>query len=99
MKIITIQKIGYNHPSQANWSYGIWNVSTIDTDGCEYQMSYTTKESFGGDSRFRNQWKDAGVKVIELKAIYPEQKITGISKMIILDGKEFETIIAEFINK
>lgn len=30
MKQITIAKIGYNAPSQANWTYGIWLVSFVD---------------------------------------------------------------------
>jgi len=98
MKIITISKIGYNHPSQANWSYGIWKIDTIDTEK-EYNMSYTVSETFGGDSRFRSRWNNSPVKIIETKAVYPSQKITGIRSMLDIESEEFNKEIAEFINK
>lgn len=97
MKIITISKIGYNHPSQANWNYGIWKVDTIDTGGYEYQMSYVVRENFGGDSRFRQALELAGIKVNRTKDVYTgtgTPKITGISKMQDMESKEF---IAEII--
>lgn len=98
-KIITISKIGYNHPSQANWSYGIWKVDTINTAD-SYNMSYTVKETFGGDSRFRKAVKEKfGVEVLETKGVLGTPKITGISKMIDIESKELMQIISEFLTK
>lgn len=77
MKIITLSKIGYNAPSQANWCYGIWKIDTIDTKE-KYQMSYLVKENFGGDYRLREQIP----QIIETKGVYTStgtQKITGIA--------------------
>jgi hypothetical protein len=97
MKIITYSRIGYNHPSQANWNYDIWKVDTIDTDKA-YNMSYTVKETFGGDSRFASRWSNSGVPVIETKGVYPQQKITGIRSMLDMEGEEFNSEIVAFIN-
>ena len=69
MKIITYSRIGYNHPSQANWSYGIWKVDLINTDN-EYNLSHTVRENFGGDSRFREGLKKLDISVIETKGVY-----------------------------
>ena len=93
-KIVTYSKIGYNHPSQANWSYGIWKVDIIDTKS-DYCMSYTVRESFGGDSRFRKALQEADIRVIETKGVIGTPKITGISKMQIMDSKEFIADIIE----
>lgn len=102
MKIITISKIGYNAPSQANWSYGIWKLDMIDTESA-YNMSYTTKENFGGDSRLRNKVKEElGFEILETKGTYTgtgTPKITGITKVLNLEGDEVFNIIKEFINK
>lgn len=101
MKIITISKIGYNHPTQANWSYGIYKVDTIDTEK-NYCMSYTVKETFGGDSRFISRWNNTKalftIPVIETKGVYPLPKITGVRKMLDIESEEFNKEIAEFIN-
>ena len=89
MKIITISKVGYNHPSQANWSWGIWKVDLLDTTR-DYCMSYTTKENFGGDSRFKNKVKELkSIKVIETKGVLGTPNIKGVSKMPILDSDQF----------
>lgn len=97
MKIITISKIGYNHPSQANWSWGIWKIDTIDTDN-QYNMSYTTKEAFGGDSRIRDIIKEAtGYTIIETKGVLGCPNITGITKMTNMEDKEFINQLIEFI--
>jgi len=98
MKIITYSKIGYNHPSQANWSYGIFKIDLIDThsDCC---MSYTCKETFGGDLRFYNTLKDLNITIIKTKEVFNCPKITGISKMLDLESQELLEIIKEFINK
>lgn len=93
MKLITISKIGYNAPSQANWSWGIWKVDTIDTES-QYCMSYTVKEAFGGDSRLRKVFP----QIIETKGVYPQQKITGIRSMQDMESKAFEAELYAFIN-
>lgn len=100
MKIITMSKIGYNHPSQANWSYGIWKIDLINTDD-SYCMSYTVKENFGGDSRLRAKVREAtGYNMIETKGVYTgtgTQKITGLSTLLEMEGSEIVEIIGEFL--
>ncbi len=102
MKQITITKVGYNAPSQANWSYGIWLVSFIDTSK-PYNMSHTVKENFGGDSRFRDLLEtQTKHKVIEVKGIYTSTgtpKITGVSKMLDIESPEFLAECVAFLNK
>lgn len=98
MRIITYSKIGYNHPSQANWSYGIWKVDCIDTESA-YCMSYIVQETFGGDSRFRAMLKEnAGINVIETKGVYPVQKVTGVRSMQNMESSEFIGTIIDFVN-
>lgn len=98
MKLITYSKVGYNAPSQANWAYGIYKIDLIDTER-EYCHSYTAKENFGGDSRFRKALQAKGVQVIEVKGVYTgtgAQKITGVSSLPIMDTDEFiEQIYSE----
>ena len=100
MKIITISKVGYNHPSQANWSWGIWKLDTIDTEK-EYCMSYTIKENFGGETRLKRKVEDElNHKIIETKGVYTDtgtQKITGINKLMNAEEKEIFEIIKEFL--
>lgn len=102
MKIITISKVGYNAPRQANWSYGIWKLDLIDTES-QYNMSHTFKENFGGDSRIRARVrKDLGYEILETKGIYTSTgtpSITGVSKMLDLEGEESFQIIKEFLTK
>lgn len=99
MKIITISKIGYNHPSQANWSYTIHKVDLIDTKE-SYNMSYVFKEAFGGDTRFILSLEALKIKVIQTKAVYTStgtQLITGVSKMLDIESVEALQIIKDFI--
>jgi len=99
MKIITYSKIGYNAPSNANWNYGIWKIDLIDTEK-DYCISYTVRETFGGESRFRSRWSNAGLPIIQTKGVYTAtglQKITGISKMLDIESEEFNKEIVEFI--
>lgn len=102
MKIITISKVGYNAPSQANWSYGIWKLDLINTKDA-YSMSYTTKENFGGDSRIRAKVREElGHEILETKGVYTDTgtpKITGVRKMLDLESKEVFDIIKEFLAK
>ena len=95
-----MSKIGYNHPSQANWSYGIWKIDLINTDD-SYCMSYTVKENFGGDSRLRAKVREAtGYNMIETKRVYTgtgTQKITGLSTLLEMEGSEIVEIIGEFL--
>ncbi len=98
MKLITYSRIGYNAPSQANWSWGVWKFDIIDTDN-QYCMSYTAKENFGGESRVRHQLESKGIKVIETKGVYPSQKITGIKSIPNMEAAEFiETLSAHILN-
>jgi hypothetical protein len=99
MKLITYSRIGYNSPSQANWSWGIWKVDLIDTER-EYCHSYTVKENFGGDSRFRKELQAKGIQVIETKGVYTgtgTQKITGVSSLPDMESDEFINQIIEDI--
>jgi hypothetical protein len=87
MKLINISKIGYNHPSGANWSYGIWKIDLIDTDK-PYQMSYTARETFGGDERLKSKLTELGIKHTESKATIECPKITGTAKMLDIESDE-----------
>ena len=100
MKIITIQQIGFNHPSQANWSWGIFSIGLLDTER-EYCFSITAKECFGGNSRPVRKLRENGVQVIELKAVYTNQtpNIKGINKCMDMEGEVLFNEIMEFINK
>lgn len=97
MKLITLAQIGFNHPSQANWNWGIFKLDLIDTKK-SYCMSYTLKENFGGNNRFMALVKSAtGHEVIETKCVYPLQKITGIVKIKSLESEETMQIVKEFL--
>lgn len=102
MKLITYSRVGYNHPSQANWSWGIFKVDLIDTK-YSYNMAYTVKENFGGDSRFRSAIQDdcdtCGVFLSESKGTYPPPEVTGVSSMQIMESDEFIKIIKDWINQ
>jgi hypothetical protein len=101
MKLITISRVGYNAPSGANWAYGIWKIDAIDTEQI-YNMSYTVKETFGGDSRFRDILEKQNIIILETKGIYTgtgTQKITGIAKLQDIESKEFISEIVEWYNK
>ena len=102
MKQITITRVGYNMPSQANWSYGVWLVSFVDTSK-SYCISETVKESFGGDSRFSSMLETrTGHKTIEIKGIYTSTgtpKITGITKMQDMESPEFLKEVVEWLKE
>lgn len=85
-----MSSVGYNHPSQANWNWGIWKIDLINTNN-DYCISYTVKEQFGGDSRFRKALESLGIKVIQSESLYTKTgtpKITGISNLMIMDDQE-----------
>jgi hypothetical protein len=96
--IITISRIGYNHPSQANWSYGIYKIDIVNTNQ-SYCMSYTVSETFGGNDRFCAEMLTLGYKVIETKGVYPSQKCTGIREMQDIESKEFIKELTDFIDR
>ena len=50
--MITYFKLGFYHPSNANWNYGIWAI--IDDTGVKLY-----KETFGGDSRMQAKHPEA----------------------------------------
>lgn len=87
-KIITYSKIGYNHPSQANWSYFIFKVDFIDTNR-NYCYSSIVRDAFGGDSR----WKEKLNTIpIETQAVYTKTGthiITGVQSMLDMESQEF----------
>lgn len=97
--MITITKIGYNMPSGANWSYGIWLVSYIDLKetGNRYFMSWTVKENFGGDSRFKEKIEKLGHTVAMIKGVYPTQKCTGVRSMEDMESDSFIKEVDDFI--
>ena len=108
MKIITISRVGYNHPSQANWSYGIWKIDLINPLQ-PYNMSYTVKETFGGDSRLTERIRlylttheITDIFLTETKQVYTTtgtQKVTGVQKLLDIEGVQLYEHIIEFINK
>lgn len=99
VRIITLSRIGYNHPSQANWSWGVWKIDFIE-EGKPYNMSLTVKEAFGGDSRLRRKVKElTGVEVLEVKGVWPEQSITGIRKIKDMESDEVMEHITAFLQK
>lgn len=102
MKIITYSKIGYNHPSQANWSYGVWKIDLIDT-AKHYNMSHTVKENFGGESRLKARvLKEHKTEMIETKGVCTStgtQKVTGIAKLPDIESEEVYQEIKSFLIK
>lgn len=102
MKLITLQKIGYNHPSQANWSYTIWSIGLMDTDN-NYCISHIVKDAFGQYVELQREVEKLNTnlkyKFIELKSVYTStgtQKITGVSSMLNIDSKEFINLVTDF---
>jgi hypothetical protein len=96
MKIITYSKVGYNSPASANWAYGIWKVDLIDTSS-NYCMSYTLKETFGGEERLKAQLDLRGITAIETKGVYPLPKVTGVAKLMDIENVEILDIIEDFM--
>lgn len=88
-------------PAQANWSYGIWKIDLIDTD-MTYCISYTVKESFGGESRLKDRvLEELNLEMIEIKGIHTKTgtpKITGIAAMLVAESEEVYQIIKNFLN-
>jgi len=101
MKLITISKIGYNAPSQANWAYGIYKLDLIDTHR-GYCMSHVVKETFGGNSRLSLKvWNELKKSLIETKGVYTSTgtpKIKGVAKMFDIESEEVFNIIKQFYN-
>ena len=101
MKIVTISKIGYNHLSQANWSYGIHKIDLIDTKQ-PYCMGHTVYETFGGNDRLMNIIEEkTGYRMIETKGVYTgtgTPKITGIKSMLDAESDEIIEEIANFLS-
>jgi len=100
MKIITYSKIGYNHPPQANWSYGIYKIDIINTKR-PYNISFTVKETFGGEVRFKEELKKLLPKAIinEVTGVYTStgtQKITGVSSMEDIESKLFINKVVKY---
>ena len=109
MKVITISQIGCNRPRSTNWSYGVFKVDTINITGCEYQMSYTVKENFCGDSRFIQALKKDFAELIakgELKIFVTKgaytgtgtPSLTGMAQIENMEGQEFYAKMVDFIN-
>lgn len=98
MKLVNISKIGYNHPSGANWSYGIWKIDLINTNQ-SYQMSYTVRETFGGDYRLKEKLTALNIIHFETKCVAECPKITGANKMFDIESDEFVNIIKDWYFK
>jgi hypothetical protein len=58
---VVLIKLGYYHPSNANWSYGIWLL--IDETGPRLY-----RETFGGDSRLIKNLQKISFKKLYLGA-------------------------------
>lgn len=102
MKIITLSQIGYNHPSQANWSYPIYKVDLIDTKNT-YAMSYLIKEAFTSDTQASGILSESiNHPVITIKAVYTgtgTPNITGVRSMPSINDKEFIDNVKSFLTK
>lgn len=98
MKLITKSLIGYNHPSQANWSYQIYKFDLIDTKQA-YCMSIIAKSTFGGDERLPQQLKNIIIHTKDVHTSTGTPKITGISSMLDVEDKDFIKILTDFIKK
>lgn len=99
MKIITLQKIGYNAPAAANWCYDIYTVSLIDTKRYT-AVSYTVASAFG---ELTSELKKHDIQYIELTSVCVRdskgwcagtQKLTGVRGMdsiekVIREVREF----------
>jgi hypothetical protein len=91
MTIITYSKIGYNTPSQANWSYSIYKIDIITDTQSGYAMSFIAKAAHGGESRFVKSLRESSVQLIETKSVYTSTgvpKITGIAKIPDIESEE-----------
>lgn len=112
MKIITLQQIGYNAPSQANWCYQIYSVSFIDTknksdDDYNYSPSITMKANFAGTGQIIKYIKSninatlqQDIMLTEIKGVYTKTgtpKITGIVNMPHYEDQEFIDKVVEFL--
>ena len=103
-KIITVQKIGYNHPSQANWSYEVYSIGLIDTKN-RYHVSYILKGAFTSDFQWTKEVEEKlkmDIPFMLLKPVYTNtgtQKITGVSQMINTSSNELLNIIRNFLTK
>jgi len=76
---ITISEIGYYHPSNANWSYHIWQV-----DG--EKSRFRIKETFGGDYRLIEKLKALGHKVEKGFIGQFEMKYRDIKDLLDIDN-------------
>ena len=101
MKIITIQKIGYNHPRSANWSYGVYSINFINTKD-SYHTSITVKETFGGDVRFIDYVKKTfNVDILQIKDVHVRTGlplIAHITSLATIDTKPDDEVIALLTN-
>ena len=101
MKLITVQKIGYNHPSQANWSYEVYSLGLLDTEK-QYNMAYTLKGAFTSDNQFMGEVQEKlkmDIPYFILKSVYTgrNNNIVGVSQMINTGSEELLTIIKDFL--
>lgn len=100
MKLIQLSQVGYNNPQGANWAYGVWKLDLINTDE-KHNASYTLKENFGGDYRLIEKVKELhGVDIHTTRGVYTgtgTQRMTGMSKVMDLEGEEILEIINEFL--
>lgn len=97
MKIITISKIGYNAPSQANWTYSIFKIDLIDTSK-SYNHCVLAKANFGGESTLKKLFP----QIIETQSVYTKTgtpKITGISRMHDVKNDTLHQILKDFMVK
>lgn len=79
MKIITITQIGWNTPSNANWSYKVFTITKTDTK----KNTITTqlaKSTFGEHYGIIEKLKEKGNKVF-YSELFNTQKITGIREI------------------
>ena len=87
MKITKIIKVGYYHPSNANWNYGIWLI--IDETGAKLY-----KENFGGDDRMIKKMKKQGIEIKEVFGVsclaeYKGREVAKMSDIENYEGKNY----------
>ena len=74
--MITYCKVGWYHPSNANWSYSVWLI--VDATGAKLY-----RETFGGDYRMREKIQAQGVEIEEVHGVqsFGQWKAREVTKM------------------
>lgn len=85
--MIYYAKVGFYHPSTANWSYGVWLI--IDKTGAKLY-----RETFGGDSRMKAKIEKKGLKIeekhgVDSFGVWKGREVNKMSDIETYNGKNF----------